>query len=731
MFRHLKYDIFSGIAIFLISLPLSMGVALASGAPLLSGFITGIVGGLIVAPLSGSALGISGASAGLVVVILTTIEQLGFTAFLLAVMIAGLLQIIMGFARTGTIAHYFPSSVIKGMISGIGLIIFIKQIPHAIGYDDDYEGDLSFFRSEGYSVSFKEGEYSLISELSHFMDYCSPTAIVITLSSIIILLYWQSLAKKIHFFRVLHGSLIIIPLGIFMNQFLLAFYPTLSLEREHLVNIPVTETTLELLQSMHNPDFLQFNNPAVLTSALTLAFFCSLESLVSIEIVDRLDPHRRVTPPNRELIAQGIGNFISGLLGGLPMAQVVVRSSINIQAGAQSKASAFFSGLFLLTAVITLPEFLNKIPLASLASILLVLSYKLAHPRVFKKMYKAGRYHFVPFCATIVVLLLTNLFIAIVVGVACALIAILLESFKAAVDFKELQTDEKIIFRLSENVSFLNKANLKNKLNNLPRNAEVVIDATRSRYLDYDVFQIIRDFRKEAAMKHIKLTLKNVRGFGVLEPVQNVRAFTLENQQALTPTEVLEILKQGNSNFVNNLKSNRDLLEQVNDTQQGQFPIAIILSCMDSRTSVELVFDQGLGDVFSARVAGNVVNDDILGSMEYACKVAGSKLIVVLGHTHCGAIKGACAQVKLSHLTGLLDKIQPAVEAVCHENNLEQIGQNTYLIEKVAELNVHLVVQQIKQRSVVLSELLQNGKIGIVGGMYDIETGKVEFYTHL
>jgi carbonic anhydrase len=224
------------------------------------------------------------------------------------------------------------------------------------------------------------------------------------------------------------------------------------------------------------------------------------------------------------------------------------------------------------------------------------------------------------------------------------------------------------------------------------------------------------------------VTLQNVRGFGVLEPVQNVKAQTYESQQALTPAQVLEILKEGNAHFINNLKVNRNLFEQINDTQDNQFPMAIILSCMDSRTSVELIFDQGLGDVFSTRVAGNIVNDDILGSMEYACSVAGSKLIVILGHTHCGAIKGACAEVKLDHLTGLLEKIQPSVDCVCSQHNITAIGNDDVLIQAVSKENVMLMVKQVKQRSPLLNNLYQLGKIDIVGAMYDIETGRVLFY---
>ncbi len=720
MLQNLKCDIPAGIAIFFIAIPLSLGIALASGAPLFSGLIASIIGGIVVAPLSRSALGISGAAAGLVIMMLTDIEKFGFTAFLCVVILAGVFQILMGLAKMGSIAHYFPSSVIKGMLSGIGIIIFLKQIPHAVGYDRDYEGDLEFFQSDNYS-SF--------SELSHMMEFISPTAIFIAVVSLAILILWeQPKLKRSNFFQVLHGALITIVVGVWINEFFQIFNPDLALKESHLVNLPVSTNIGDLLQQMHSPDFSQFLNPEIYISALFLALLASVETLLSVEAVDRLDIYKRVTPPSRELIAQGIGNIVSGLLGGLPLTQVIIRSSINIQSGAKTKAAGFISGSLLLLTVVFIPEWLNKIPLASLASVLLVVGYKLTRPKTFKKMYRSGMYHFIPFIVTIFGLIFTNLVFGVLIGMSAALLSIVLENYKTAQYFRETHIGNKIIFRLSEHVSFLNKAILKQTLDQLSANSEVVIDATRSKYIDYDVFEVIRDFKKEAPLKNIQLTLQNVRGFGVLKPVENVQTHTYESQQALTPAEVLQVLKDGNANFVNNLESNRNFLEQVNDTSDGQFPIAIILSCMDSRTSTELVFDQGLGDIFSTRVAGNVVNNDILGSMEYACQVAGSKLIVVLGHTHCGAIKGACAQVKLDHLTGLLDKIQPAVNCICSKNNVTEIGCRDDLIQEVADKNVQIMVEQIKQRSQVLNDLLQARKIGIVGGMYDIETGKVKFY---
>ncbi|MGR9086158.1 MAG: bifunctional SulP family inorganic anion transporter/carbonic anhydrase [Gammaproteobacteria bacterium] len=718
--KHLKSDLPAAVAVFLVAIPLSLGIALASGAPLFSGLITCIISGLIVVPLSGSALGISGPAAGIAIIVASAIQELGFSTFLLALVLAGVMQIVMGMLKAGIIAYYFPSSVINGMLSGIGIILFLKQLPHAVGYDRDYEGDESFFQADSYS-SF--------TELFHMTDFISPGAVIIALVSLAVLILWeQPFMKKYSFFHLLQGGLTAIIVGALMNQFFIAYYPSLALSSTHLVNIPVFAAVSDVLSQLYFPDYSQLANPKVYLTALTLAIIASLETLLSVEAVDKLDPYKRVTSTNRELVVQGIGNIGCGFIGGLPMTQVIVRSSINIQAGAKTRAAGFMHGLLLLFTVIFIPTIFNKIPLASLASVLLIVGYKLARPEVFKSMYGAGLYHFVPFCATIAGLVLTNLLTGILIGLTAALISVLLENFKSSFYFLETKLGNKIILRLSEQVSFLNKANIFQTFESIPANSEVVIDATRSKYIDYDVYEIIQNFKTEAEFKNIKLTVENLRGFGTLPPIENARPPTYDSQQSLTPATVLALLKEGNERFVNNLKSNRNLLEQINDTRKGQFPIAIILSCIDSRTSAELIFDQGLGDVFSARIAGNIVNDDILGSMEFACKLAGSKLIVVLGHSHCGAIKGACADVELDHLTPLLNKIKPAVQCVRQDESPETLKDNAALVQKVAEKNVRLTVDTIRKQSSLLDTMARNGEIGIVGAMYDIETGKVDFY---
>ncbi|HEY5140960.1 MAG TPA: SulP family inorganic anion transporter, partial [Methylococcales bacterium] len=364
LFTNLKCDLPAGIAVFLIAVPLSLGIALASGAPLFSGLIAGIISGMIVAPLSGSSLGISGPTAGLAVIVLTAIQKLGFNGFLLALVIAGVIQIVMGLVKAGVVAYYFPSSVINGMLSGIGVILFLKQIPHAMGYDRDYEGDTSFFQADNYSS---------ISELVNMLEFTSPTAMMIALISLAILILWeQPFMKKYRFSQLFQGVLIAILAGVLINQGLQNFYPELALSGNHLVMLPILQNTGDLLSQLHYPDFSQIDNPAVYFTGLTLAVVASLKTLLSVEAVDKMDPCKRVTSANRELFAQGIGNACCGLLGGLPLAQVIVRSSINIQSGAKTKASAIITGLLLLFAVIAIPMLLNKIPLASLASVLLV-----------------------------------------------------------------------------------------------------------------------------------------------------------------------------------------------------------------------------------------------------------------------------------------------------------------------------------------------------------------------
>ncbi|HFD13621.1 MAG TPA: carbonic anhydrase [Crenotrichaceae bacterium] len=720
VFSNLKDDFSAGFVVFLVALPLCLGIALASGAPLYSGLIAGIVGGLVVTLISDSQLGVSGPAAGLTVLVFSFIQELGFEVFLLVLVVAGLFQIALGLLNAGIIGYYFPTSVITGMLSGIGIILILKQIPHAFGYDMDYEGDQAFHQHD---------DFSTITELAHMLNALEPGAVLISSICLMILLIWERPRIKQHtVFGKINGSMMAVVAGVALNLVFQSVYPQLALSGDHLVQIPIAESFTDFIDQFSFPAFSQIDNPAIYIAAATIGIVASLETLLCVEATDKLDPYRRVTPTNRELVAQGVANTVSGMIGGLPVTQVIVRSSANIQAGGRTKASAFIHGLLLLIAVMLIPGLLNLIPLSSLAAVLLVVGYKLARPEVFKRMFQVGLYHFIPFLVTIVGLVFTDLLTGIAIGFATALFSILLENYKTTFYMREAIEGEKTFLRLSENVTFLNKANIMKILDSLPNHSEVTIDATRTRYIDYDVYEIINSFRAEAELKNIKLTTVNLENYGIIEPMQSILAYTRETRDSLTPEKALSILKKGNQRFVNNLKSNRNLLQQANETRTGQFPIAIILSCIDSRTSVELIFDLGLGDVFSARIAGNIVDDNILGSMEFACKLAGSKLVVVLGHSHCGAVKGACDNVKLDHLSGLLQCIKPAVDEIRQQQQSHATTNDDVFVQKVAEYNVTRMVQKIRSQSAVLAEMENKGEIRICGGMHDIETGQVWFY---
>ncbi|MCI0667191.1 MAG: carbonic anhydrase, partial [Methylococcaceae bacterium] len=714
--RHSGSDFAAAFVVFLVAVPLCLGIALASGAPLVSGLIAGIVGGIVVGTLSGSAFGISGPAAGLAVIVLGAINDLGFKAFLLATVLAGCLQFVLGICRAGVIGTYFPSAVISGMLSGIGIILFLKQIPHALGYDLDYLGDLSFVQKDSHTT---------FSELWHMTEFIAPGALIISITSLAILIVWErSRIKGSRIAQLVHGAVIAVPAGTCINLYFSSVAPDLALTGKQLVSIPISQNPMDLFGHTEFPDFSRLNDLQVYFTAVILAVVASVESLLSVDGTDKLDPTKRNTPKNRELCAQGAGNICSGLLGGLPVAQVILRSSINLQAGATTKAAAVLQGLLILGAVLVFARFINLIPLASLAAVLLVVAYRLAAPGQFRQMYNTGKYHFIPFIVTVFGLVLTDLFTGITIGLVAALFFILLEHHKSSFVLHTEQERNKSILHLMHHVSFLNKAEIAELLKKIPRNSELVLDATQCSFLDFDVYELIDNFKTEARRKNIILRLENFRGYGVLEPVKRSLPQTRADQQALSPADVLEILKEGNRRFVNNLKSHRNMLEQINESREDQFPMAIILSCIDSRTSAELIFDQGLGDIFSVRVAGNVINEDILGCMEYACKAAGSKLIVVLGHSNCGAVKGACADLRMGNLSHLLDKIKPAIEVIRSRYPGNDHAEPEF-VQRVAERNVLESKEQIRQRSSILRDMEAEGRIGIVGAMYQIESGNV------
>ena len=499
MFSSIRRDLPASVVVFLVALPLCLGIALASGAPPLSGLIAGIVGGAVVGFASGSAVGVSGPAAGLTVLVFAAISNLpSFEAFLLAVVLAGAIQIALGALRAGIIGLYFPSSVIQGMLAAIGLIIILKQIPHLFGYDKEPEGTTDFAQTDGYNT---------LSEISHMLDFISPGAALIGVISLAVLIFWeQPSLRKIAFLRAVPGSLVAVALGALLNAFVLP--DAWKLGGEHLVALPTDLAGSALTQALRFPDWSLWMNTGVWTTALTLAVVASIETLLCVEATDKLDPERRVTPTNRELYAQGLGNIVSGLIGGLPVTQVIVRSSANIQSGGHSRMSAVLHGAWLLLAVLLVPHLLNLIPLAALAGVLIVVGFKLAKPALFLKMYGSGPRQFFPFLITVAAIVFTDLLTGIAIGSAAALVAILLDHYHQP--FKAFQVDPQrnsYCIHLVEDVTFLHKAGIREALSRIPEGAEVEINGTSTQRLDQDVLDILDDFRVAAAAKGITVRL--------------------------------------------------------------------------------------------------------------------------------------------------------------------------------------------------------------------------------
>jgi carbonic anhydrase len=715
----LRKDLPAAIVVFLIAVPLCLGIALASGAPLISGLVAGIVGGLVVGSLSGSHTSITGPSAGLSAVILGEINQLGsFDTFLLAVVLAGVIQLALSAVRAGVVSDYAPSNVVKGLVTAIGIILILKQLPHAVGYDVDNEGDFSFIQPDGFNT---------FTELLGMIDNVTPGALVLSLVSLALLILWdKSFLKRLP----IPAALVVVVLGILLNE--LVFSEEMRLTAVHLVNLPLGPNAgvSGFIDSLTFPNWSQLANPAVYTSAVTIAIVATLLTLVNLEAVDKLDPDKRHAPPNRELFAQGTGNVLSGILGGLPLSTVIVRSSANINAGAQTKLSAILHGVLLLAFVIAAPRLLNMIPLASLAAILLTVGYRLVNLQLFREFYLKGKDQFIPFMTTVVAIVFTDLLIGTLLGLACSVFFLLKASHANSFHERhELHPQGTVIrLKLSQEVSFLNRGALLDRLASLPHDSHVVLDGSDTQYIDHDVLEIIREFASVTAKgKNIQLTMQGFKDRYTLDDkVQWVNVLTKDAQQKLTPDEVLQHLQRGNERFAIGNPLDRDLPMQANNTVKGQHPMAAVLSCIDSRTSAEIIFDVGLGDLFSIRIAGNVANEDIIGSMEFATHVAGAKLIVVLGHTACGAVKAACDHVQLGNLTGLLQKVEPAIarETITQQN---RNSHNDNFVYNVTQLHVLETMKLIEQSSSIIRALLTDGKIKIVGGLYDLETRKVDF----
>jgi carbonic anhydrase/SulP family sulfate permease len=726
-------DAKAGVVVFLVALPLCLGIALASNAPLFSGLLSGIIGGIVVGLVSRSHTSVSGPAAGLTAVVAAQIAALGsFEAFLLAVFLAGVLQVILGVIRAGSIADFVPASVIKGLLAAIGLILILKQIPHLVGHDEAALGLMSFREPE---------QRNTFTALGHALLAIHPGATLIGALSVVILIIWDRVKWLKN--SLLPGPLVVVVLGVLMTSLLEGLGGTWLIETSHLVQVPEAAGVKAFVGFLTFPDFSNLAMPGVYVAAVTIALVASLETLLNLEAVDKLDPHKRVSPTNRELVAQGVGNMTAGMIGGLPVTSVIVRSSVNINTGARSKRSAVLHGVLLLLSVALLPGWLNRIPLASLAAILIMTGLKLAAPKLFRQLWKEGLNQFIPFVVTVGAILLTDLLVGILIGLGFSIVFILRSNLNRPLrQIREKHIAGEVLrIELANQVSFLNRVALSKALASVPANGHVLLDARHTDYIDADVMALITEYQQEIApVRGVQVSLSGFQDhYEQLEDrVEYVDFSTREVQESITPEQVMEVLREGNERFRSGRPLVRDFARQREVTALHQHPLAIVLSGASSRTPVEMIFDAGLGDIFCARVTGNWISEGVLGTLEYACAVAGAKLVVTMGHSNSAMVRMAMQAQRegrdAAHITGhaavdrILAEFQKSIRPEGLKGWLELTPEEREAgIDEVYRRHVLRTNEIILARSPSLRGLTEQGRLKLVGAMYNVRTGQVNF----
>ncbi|QJX45837.1 carbonic anhydrase [Hymenobacter taeanensis] len=713
-FSYFKNDLQGGFVSFLVAVPLCLGIALASGAPLFAGIIAGIVGGLVVGALSKSALSISGPEAGLILVVVSALESLGsFGALQVALCVAGVMQIVLGIARAGVISNFIPSAVIKGMLAAIGIILIMKQLPHLLGYDADAAETLALFPKTGSTIT------ALLETAVHHIQ---PTGLGIAVLALAVLVLWEQAFIKQHpVLSKVPGALIVVVLGVVVNQLVQAFNPALALRGTHLVQLPVVTSAADFRNLFTLPDFSQLTNGKVYLAALSIALVASLEALLSIEATDELDPLKRKTPTNWELKAQGAGNLVSGLIGGLPLTSVIVRSSVSLNAGARTKLAALLHGTFLLISVLLFPKLLNMVPWAALAAILLVTGYKLARVSVFKEQLQGGFTEFVPFIVTIVAILATDLLVGIGIGAAVGMFFILRESYRNAHFFEHHTVDgrDKIRISLGEHVSFLNKASILTILKNIPENATLEIDGTNSAFIDRDVLSAIENFRDSARQRNIQVVfLRKADDY-----TQNLAEQRQVNEQE-AEFEAYYKLFDNDRNWVGEKLRHAQHPASALSTDAPKF---LFIGCCDSRVPASEIIGTAPGEVFVHRnVANLVVSTDLnlMSVLEYAVEVLGVEHVVVCGHYGCGGVRVAMETQEPGMLTNWLSNVREVMQRNSLE--LEALETDEARYRRLVELNVIEQVYNLCQSSTVLRARQQQQPLHIHGWVYDSHAGRIQ-----
>lgn len=729
-------DLSASLVVFLVALPLCLGIALASAAPLFAGIVSGIIGGILVGVISGSQTSVSGPAAGLTAVVAFHIAALGsFEAFLLAVAIAGALQIVLGVVGAGSIADFVPSSVIKGLLTSIGMILILKQIPHLVGYDADPLGEMAFIQPDAENT-FSELANVFLGARIHW------GAAVIGLLSIALLYAWERV-KALKSLPV-PAPLVVVLAGVAASLLMAGLGEAWRVSSSQLVQVPVAESLKGFFDFLQPPDFSAFANARVYNAAVTIALVASLETLLNVEAIDKLDPHKRKTPLNRELIAQGVGNIVAGMIGGLPMTSVIVRSSVNINSGGQTKLSAISHGMLLLLCVAIFPSWLNYIPLSALAAVLVMTGLKLASPKQFRQMWLAGYEQFLPFIVTVLAILVTDLLVGVLIGLGFSILFILRSNLKRPLHrtLEKHIGGEVLHIELANQVSFLNRVALRNALATAAPGGHVLIDARGTDYIDADVLSVIREYEEETApARGVEVSLIGFKPHyeQIEDRVQYVDFATRELQESLTPDQVVQILREGNERYRTGNVLTRDMAHLRQGMTEERHPLAVVLSGSSSRTPVEMVFDVGLGEIFCVRSTGNAIGPTTLGSLEYGCAVAGAKVILVMGHTDNKAVRMAIGALfepaprspndDCPHLVPILRDIQHSVDpAWAPEWGRTETEAQQARVNEVSRLHVRRAMERIVEESPVLGLLAREGRIKIVGAIYDIRSGGVEFF---
>ncbi|HBL43529.1 SulP family inorganic anion transporter [Gimesia sp.] len=730
----LRRDLTASLVIFLVALPLCLGIALASNAPLISGLISGIIGGIVVGTLSHSQTSVSGPAAGLTAVVSTQIALLGsFESFLMAVALAGLIQVIAGLLRAGFVSMFIPSGVVKGMLTGIGLLLILKQFPYLVGYDIPL----------GKNISFTE-----LMNQNIFHDLVSLAvvpwhagAMTIGIFSIILLLIWDRIQLLKGF--PIPGPLIVVAVAVAINQLIFVrLGPAWHIRGAGMVQVPVFSSLEALDQIMLFPDFSTLADSKVYVAAITIAIVASLETLLNLEAVDRLDPRQRHSPRSRELFAQGCGNITAGLLGGLPVTSVIVRSSLNINSGGQTKFSAIMNGFLLLGCFLLIPQFLNLIPLACLAGILLVTGCKLASPNLIRQMYQAGRYQFIPYSFTAVTIVVADILTGILTGLATSVSFILYSNMRSPLHriLEKHVGGEIMRIELASQVSFFNRAAIERALLEIPQGGYVVIDARKTDYIDPDVLTMLSEFQNiTAPARGIHLSLRGFRkSYDLIDEIQTIDYTAGELQGQLTPDDVIILLREGNKRFRSGILTRGESIQDIQDSLNISNAFVTILSCSDCYMNVESIFDLRPGNACSVQVSGNVIDPEVVTNLEYGCIIANTSLLLVMGHTHCRAIRSSLDQRSIgsgnqgddsTHLDDVFNQLTESInDASSFPPEANSLPARPDMSYSVNRHHILYSIELILNSSEPIRNRVQEGTLRVAGALYHDDSGYVELF---